>query len=174
MKSGRTCKRDASSARAVDQRQSSPSMPHTTTAQNKYKHTRNEVPFAGTVHDTCPTVHVCCTCMSPPKAWLNTMLPMACFCHTEFGFLLSLDARQIALSWKRTKGPVGKRLPHGQASHWSWLYSRLFLPRLFDSKVCSKNTLGKKMYTRKKKNHGHHQQQMPFDLVSHLNVFQWI
>lgn len=150
MKSGRTCGKDASSARAVDQRQSSPCMPRTTTTQNKYKLTRNEGPFGGTVHDTCLTVHVCFTCKSPPKAWMNTMLPMACFCHTEFGFLLSLDAGQIVLSWKRTKVPVGKLLPHGQASHWSWLYSRLFRPRLFDSKVLSNNTMETKICTQGK------------------------
>lgn len=90
--------------------------------------------------------------MSPPIAWMNRMLPMACFCHTEFVFLLSLHARQIALSWKRTKVPVGKLLPHGQASHWSWLYSRLFLPRLFDSKVRSNNTLEKKYVHKAKQN----------------------
>lgn len=150
MKSGRTCGKGASSARTVGQRQSSPSMPRTTTAQNKYKHTRNEGSFAGTVYDTCLTVHVRFTCMNPPKAWMNRMLPMACFCHTEFGFLLSLDARQIALSWKRTKVPVGKLLPHGQAFHWSWLYSRLFLPRLFDYKICSKSTLETKICTQGK------------------------
>lgn len=112
--------------------------------------------------------------MSPPIAWMNRMLPMACFCHTEFVFLLGLHARQIALSWKRTKVPVGKLLPHGQASHWSGLHSRLFLPRLFDSKVHLIILWGKNMHTRQNKIWPPPATNAFAFGLSQLNVFQWI
>lgn len=124
----------------------------TTTTQNKYKHARNEGPFAGAVHNTCPTVHGCFTCNESSNSLDEQNVANGMFLPYRICIFIRFTCPTDSAQLEEDQGPCGQASSPRTGFSLVLAPLKVILTKTVWLQSSLNNTLGKKYVHKAKQN----------------------